>query len=153
QRPRDVQWTKSRYSPWKFSLQQYVAGLQKARAISVILSYIQGERVDIWKEAFWRAHYDNGSWNFKTIDTFWEKLDSIFDDPNTRHTAQVKLESLKMRGSAQEFFTEFEQLVAISKYKLDNEFVLNILQRNARKDFIRNIYASGNVPTMYKGWK
>ncbi|KAJ3015736.1 hypothetical protein NUW54_g962 [Trametes sanguinea] len=151
--PETFNGTKSRYSPWKFSLQQYVAGLDKDRAISIVLSYIQGERVDVWKEAFSRAHYVNGSWNFATLNAFWEKLDSIFDDPNTRHTAQAKLESLKMRGSAQEFFTEFEQLVTIAKYRLDDEFVLNILQRNAREDFIRNIYASGNIPTTYAAWK
>ncbi|CDO77973.1 hypothetical protein BN946_scf184861.g2 [Trametes cinnabarina] len=80
-------------------------------------------------------------------------LDTVFDDLNVKHTAQAKLESLKMKGSAQEFFTEFEQLVTLANYDLDDEFVLNILQRNAREDFVRNIYASGNIPTTFAAWK
>ncbi|CDO75043.1 hypothetical protein BN946_scf184640.g18 [Trametes cinnabarina] len=151
--PETFNGTKSRYSPWKFVLQQYVAGLDKDRAISVVLSYIQGERVDIWKEAFSRSNYENGAWKFDTLNAFWKALDTVFDDPNVKHTAQAKLESLKMKGSAQEFFTEFEQLVTLANYDLDNEFVLNILQRNAREDFVRNIYARGNIPTTFAAWK
>ncbi|KAI8970660.1 hypothetical protein BD414DRAFT_518313 [Trametes punicea] len=112
---------KNRYSLWKFALQQYVAG---------------GPGVDVWKEAFSRAHYNNGSWNFADLAAFWTELDKIFNDPNAKHTAQMKLESLKMKGSAQRYFTEFEQLVTLAYYGLNDEFVLNILQRNAREDFI-----------------
>ncbi|KAI8968128.1 hypothetical protein BD414DRAFT_511125 [Trametes punicea] len=65
----------------------------------------------------------------------------------------AKLKPLGMRGSTQEYFTEFEQLVTLAHYGLNEEFVLNILQQNARKDFIQNVYTSGNIPEPYMEWK
>lgn len=144
---------KLRYDAWKYSIRQYVDGVEKDRAISLILSYVRGEKVDLWKQALIDVNLENGSWLFGTMDRFWQELDSVFIDQNRRHTAQVQLEALKMGNNAQDFFTEFEQLTTRAGFDRDDEYVLNILQRNVTERYIASIYASDRLPATYDEWK
>lgn len=144
---------KLRYDAWKYNIRQYVAGVGKDRAISMILSYVRGEKVDLWKQALIDTNLDNGAWLFGTMDRFWQELDGVFVDQNRKHTAQVQLEALKMGGNAQDFFTEFEQLCTNAGFEKDSEYVLNILQRNTTERYISSIYASDTLPANYNGWK
>ncbi|KAI0643517.1 hypothetical protein C8Q79DRAFT_884667, partial [Trametes meyenii] len=126
----------SRYGPWKHVIQQYVAGMEKDRAISLILSYIQGENVKDYKEVLSTAHYDGDRWRH-------------FKDSNETSRAQSKLPYLKMRGgmTAQDFFTQWEQLCTKAGYtNHDDPFLLHLLQQAIRPDIMERLYVSGNAP-------
>ena len=158
--PQTFDGTKSRYEYWKHTLQQYVAGMEKDRAISLILSYVQGPNVEAWKDALYVDKHRDNAWTFATVGEFWARMDSIFIDPNLSRTAQAKLERLRMKGQeAQEFFTEFEQLCTQAGYEIDAPMVLNILQRGIRPDIVDRLYWASNAPGIngiqntYENWK
>ncbi|KAI0665715.1 hypothetical protein C8Q78DRAFT_949862, partial [Trametes maxima] len=147
--PHTFDGNRSRYGPWKHVLQQYVAGMEKDRAISLILSYVQGESVEDYKEALSTAHYDGDEWSYDTLDEFWTEMDGRFKDSNEASRAQSKLPHLKMRGgmTAQDFFTQWEQLCTKAGYtNRDDPFLLHLLQQAIRPDIVERLYISGNAP-------
>ncbi|KAI0643778.1 hypothetical protein C8Q79DRAFT_914916 [Trametes meyenii] len=145
---------KARYDAWKQQVQLYVGSMAKDRAITTMLSFIRGERVERWRQAFSKKHHHGGAWSFATTDAFWTELDKIFVDPNLAKTAQARLERCVMGNrTANEFFQEFEELVDLAEFKTTDMHVVDILQRNARESIVNTIYASGNEPTDYEVWK
>ncbi|KAH9896414.1 hypothetical protein C8Q73DRAFT_664232 [Cubamyces lactineus] len=121
--PQTLDGTKSQYEYWKHTLQQYVAGMEKDRAISLILSYMQGPAVEPWKDSVFQAKHTAEGWGFATLDVFWVEMDKIYKDPNLARTAQARLEKLRMKGlEVQEFFTEL--------YWVSNALGINGIENN-----------------------
>ncbi|KAI0363020.1 hypothetical protein BV20DRAFT_915013, partial [Pilatotrama ljubarskyi] len=122
--------------------------------LSTIISFVRGERVEHWRQAFTKKHYIGGKWTFATVDDFWKELDKIFVDPNLAKTAQAWLEHCYMGNRpAVEFFQDFKELVDLAGFKTTDPHVLDILQRNTRANIVQTIYASGNEPKDYDEWK
>ncbi|KAI0730649.1 hypothetical protein C8Q76DRAFT_593951, partial [Earliella scabrosa] len=145
---------KARYQPWKQQLQLHVGSMEKDRAITTVVSFIRGERIEHWREAFSKKHHQAGQWSFKDLAEFWEALDKVFVDPNLAKTAQVRLERCFMGNrEANEFFLDFEELVEQAGFKTTDSHVLDLLQRNTKRDIIQTIYASGSEPSNYDEWK
>ncbi|KAI0642195.1 hypothetical protein C8Q79DRAFT_894060, partial [Trametes meyenii] len=141
--------TRSCYGPWKHVIQQYVVGMEKDRAISLILSYVLEENVEDYKEALSTAHYDGDRWDYATMDAFWTEMDGRFKDSNETSRGQSKLPYLKMRSgmTVQDFFMQWEQLCTKAGYtNCDNPFLLHLLQQAIRPDIVERLYVSGNAP-------
>ncbi|KAH9901690.1 hypothetical protein C8Q73DRAFT_632742, partial [Cubamyces lactineus] len=139
--PQTFNGTQSRYEYWKHTLQQYVASMEKDQAISLILSYVQGPAIELWKDSVFQAKHTAEGWNSASLDLFWVEMDKIYKDPNLTCTTQAKLEKLRMKGlEAQEFFIEFEQLCTQAGDEKNHKMVLNILQRGIRPNIIDKLY-------------
>ncbi len=146
--------TKARYDAWKQQVQLYVGSMEKDRALTTIVSFIRGERVECWRQAFSKKHHQDGTWTFSITADFWTELDKIFVDPNLAKTAQARLERCYMGNrTALEFFQDFEDLVDLAGFKTTDLHVLDLLQRNARTNIVQTIYASGSEPADYDTWK
>ncbi|RDX50189.1 hypothetical protein OH76DRAFT_1349746 [Lentinus brumalis] len=145
---------KTRYNAWKQQVQQYVGGLDKDRAITIVLSFVRGERVERWRQAFSRTWYQGGRWIFHDEASFWLEVDRVYVDPNLAKTAQVRLEHCMMGNRpAADFFQEFEEHVSEAGFYMSDTHVLDLLQRNAKYDIVDRIYATGDEPVDYDDWK
>ncbi|TFK79163.1 hypothetical protein K466DRAFT_467392, partial [Polyporus arcularius HHB13444] len=145
---------KTRYNAWKQQVQQYVGGLDKDRAITIVLSFVRGERVERWRQAFSRTWYQGGRWIFHDEASFWLEVDRVYVDPNLAKTAQVRLEHCMMGNrAAADFFQEFEEHVSEAGFYTSDTHVLDLLQRNAKYDIVDRIYATGDEPVDYDDWK
>ncbi len=51
---------KTWYNAWKQQVQQYVGGLDKDRAIAIVLSFVQGGCIKCWCKAFSQTLYQGG---------------------------------------------------------------------------------------------
>ncbi|KAI0758816.1 hypothetical protein C8Q74DRAFT_1161126, partial [Fomes fomentarius] len=152
--PDNFDGTKTRYDAWKEQANLHVGGVEKNRAISILLSYIHGEHIEQWRKIFTQQHRSNDAWTFATIKDFWDKLDKYFVDPNLVKTAQARLEKCYMGNcEANDFFQDFKELVLQAGFKTTDAHVLDILQCNACPSIIQTIYAPSNEPTGYNTWK
>ncbi|KAM5538143.1 hypothetical protein V8D89_008186 [Ganoderma adspersum] len=156
QRPEDFGGEHAKYVTWKSDISIYVAGADKDRAISTIVSGCRGNAsIDGWRLAFQKAHWTN-AWSFADLPVFWAEMDATFTDPNKAVTAQQTLKHYRMRGKeAQMFFQEFKDLVSKAGYSKLMIQVINLLKHAVDSKIIGMIYATGNPPsaTAYDDWK
>lgn len=118
--PESFSGDKSKYENWKNEMMICVNGASLNETIRYVLSFIRGNKaIDQWKRAFRMANCTvapgatSPAWTFQNVEEFWNALDKVFLDPNTRRRAFNDLTALSQgSNTAQDFFVEFEQLVA-----------------------------------------
>jgi hypothetical protein len=94
-----------------------------------------------------------GTLTFASWGVFERRLREVFDDPNKKRLAQVKLHALKKttKQSADEYFAEFDQLATVAGF--NDEALLDILHQNLDKPTFDAIVAAPQVNRELTAWK
>jgi hypothetical protein len=94
-----------------------------------------------------------GTITFANWTVFERKLKEVFDDPNKRRAAQVKLHALKknVKQSADEYFAEFDQLATLAGF--NDEALLDVLQQNLDRLTFDAIVAAPQVDQTLTAWR
>jgi hypothetical protein len=94
-----------------------------------------------------------GTLAFSNWTAFETKLKEVFDDPNKKRVAQVKLRALKKtsKQSADEYFAEFDQLAVLAGF--NDEALLDVLHQNLDKPTFDAIVAAPQVDRTLTAWK
>jgi hypothetical protein len=94
-----------------------------------------------------------GTITFANWTAFERKLKEVFDDPNKRRAAQVKLHVLKknVKQSADEYFAEFDQLATLAGF--NDEALLDVLQQNLDRLTFDAIVAAPQVDRTLTAWR
>jgi hypothetical protein len=94
-----------------------------------------------------------GTVTFANWTAFETKLKEVFDDPNKKRAAQVKLHALKKgpKQSADEYFAEFDQLATLAGF--NDEALLDVLQQNLDKSTFDAIVAAPQVDRTLAAWR
>jgi len=97
------------------------------------------------------SYMKKGTITFRDWAEFEKKLKEMFDDPNKKQVAQVKLHALKktVKQSADEYFAEFEQLISLAGF--NDEALLDILHQNLDKPTFDAIIAAPQVEQTLQG--
>jgi len=127
--------------------------------IIAALSYMDGPKVDSWKEEQ-VTHLDDkvGSGTLETNETLWddwmEAFLMAFTNTNRRAEAYKELCSLKHRESLDSFFADFKCLVKDANIKLDDHGTIEILKNNLKGALVQAIIRSPSYnPTSNNPWK
>jgi len=110
--------------------------------IIAALSYMDGPKVDFWKEEQ-ITHLDDevGSGMLKTDETLWddwmEAFLVAFTNTNRKAEAYKELCKLKHKDSLDSFFADFKQLVKDANIKLDDHGTIEILKNNLKGPLIQ----------------
>jgi len=127
--------------------------------IIAALSYMDGPKVDSWKEEQ-VTHLDDevGSGTLETNETLWddwmEAFLAAFTNTNRRAEAYKELCSLKHRESLDSFFADFKHLVKDADIKLDDHGTIEILKNNLKGVLVQAIIRSPSFdPTTDNPWK
>ncbi|RDX44818.1 hypothetical protein OH76DRAFT_1301194, partial [Lentinus brumalis] len=152
---------KSKYDTWKNEMLIYVDGATLDQTIKYVLSYIRGNKsIDQWKRAFRLANLTAATgqtpakWNFTSTAAFWDALDKVFHDPNSKRRAFNDLTALTQGNrSAQDFFVEFEQHLGTAGLTTTDPSAIEMILQKVCKDLLRDIYRSEKKPSTYDEWK
>nr|VWO96109.1 Uncharacterized protein [Ganoderma boninense] len=145
---------RARYRSWKRMSQLYVGGVDKDRAITLIVSFMRGPHIEYWRDSLLKDYHQDGQWKFDNILDFWAYADEAWIDPNIAKLAQVRLETCYQgRRNAIAFFQEFEDLAGLAGFETTDKHLLDLLTRNATPWIISMIYASGAEPQSYEEWR
>jgi len=123
------------------------------------LSYMDGPRVDSWKEEQTiRLDDEVGSGTLETDETLWddwlEAFLAAFTNTNRRAEAYKELCELKQQDSLDSFFADFKRLVKDANIKLDDHGTIEILKNNMKGALVQAIIRSPNYdPTSNNPWK
>jgi len=123
------------------------------------LSYMDGPKVDSWKEEQTICLNDEvGSGTLETDKTLWDDwLEAFlvaFTNTNRRAEAYKELCKLKQQDSLNSFFTDFKRLVKDADIKLDDHGTIEILKNNLKGALVQAIIRSPNYdPTSNNPWK
>jgi len=123
------------------------------------LSYMDGPKVDSWKEEQTiRLDDEVGSGTLETDKTLWdnwmEAFLMAFTNTNRRAEAYKELCELKHKESLDSFFTDFKHLVKDADIKLDDHSTIEILKNNLKGALVQAIIRSPNYdPTSNNPWK
>jgi len=108
------------------------------------LSYMDGPKVDSWKEEQ-VTHLDNevGSGTLEIDKILWDDfMDAFlkaFTNTNRRAEAYQELCKLKHSESLDSFFTDFKRLAKDSDIKLDDHSTLEILKNNLKGELVKAV--------------
>jgi len=92
--------------------------------IVTMLSYMDGNRVDAWKEEQLeklKEEEEAGTTGETLWDNFTERLKNAFENPNLRSEAYQELCKLKQGESLDDFFAKFKQLAHEADVPLDDK--------------------------------
>ena len=98
---------------------------------------------------------------FGTYKDFIKSLDDTFMDHNKKKNVQETLANTKQGGRpAEEFFTEFDQLLRAAGYEEGHDdYLVQLLEHAVNPQIIEDIYRSGNLPeatediTLFLTWR
>jgi len=128
------------------------------------LSYMDGPKVDSWKEEQ-LVHLDDevNSGTLKLDKTLWDDfMDSFqraFTNTNRKAEAYQELCKLRHRESLDNFFADFKHLVKDSDIKLDDHGTIEILKNNLKGELVKAVIRSPNynptaeIPWKFKDWE
>ena len=123
------------------------------------LSYMDGPKVDFWKEEQ-LVHLDDevNSGTLKIDKTLWDDfMDSFmkaFTNTNRKAEAYQELCKLRHGESLDKFFTDFKCLAKDSDIKLDDHGTIEILKNNLKGELVKAVICSSNYnPTVEIPWK
>jgi len=132
---------------------------QPYSCVIAALSYMDGPKVDSWKEEQ-VTHLDDevGSGTLETNETLWddwmEAFLAAFTNTNRRAEAYKELCNLKHGESLDSFFADFKCLVKDANIKLDDHGTIEILKNNLKGALIQAIIRSSDFdPTTDNPWK
>jgi len=132
---------------------------QPYSCVIAALSYMDGPKVDSWKEEQ-TIHLDNevGSGTLETDKSLWddwmEAFLVAFTNTNRRAEAYKELCKLKQQESLDSFFADFKHLVKDADIKLDDHSTIEILKNNMKGALVQAIIRSPNYnPTSNNPWK
>jgi hypothetical protein len=86
------------------------------------------------------------------LDEFWRQADEIFNPPNTRVDASIKLAKLEQgKKSTEEFFVEFNRLANLAGYGETHfdELKIRMADIQLNKALVMNIYNTDTLPTTW----
>jgi len=127
--------------------------------VVALLSYMDGDKVDAWKEEQMRI-LDNA--NSKGIqetnevlwDDFIERFKNAFTNQNQREESYQKLCKLKQEDSLDDFFAKFKQLAFEAGVPLNDKGTIKTLKHGMNKGLTSAIINSPNFdPTADIPWK
>ena len=113
------------------------------------LSYMDGPKVDSWKEEQ-LTHLDDevGSGTLEIDETLWDDfMDSFlkaFTNTNRRAEAYQELCKLRHGESLDKFFVEFKCLAKDSDIKLNDRGTIEILKNNLKGELVKAVICSPN---------
>jgi len=123
------------------------------------LSYMDGPKVDSWKEEQ-LIHLDDevGSGTLEIDETLWDDfIDSFqraFTNTNRKAEAYQELCKLKHGESLNNFFMDFKHLVKDADIKLDDHRTIKILKNNLKGELVKAVIHLPNYnPTTETPWK
>jgi len=132
--------------------------------IVTILSYMDGTRIDAWKEEQLqklKEEMDDGT--LETDETLWdnflERFKNAFVNQNRRSEAYQELCKLKQGESLDNFFTKFKQLAHKADVPLDDKGTIETLKHAMAKGLTSAIINSPNfdpttdIPWTFKQWE
>ena len=132
--------------------------------VIVALSYMDGPKVDSWKEEQ-LTHLDDkvGGGTLEIDEALWDDfMDSFmkaFTNTNRRAEAYQELCKLRHGESLDEFFAEFKRLAKDSDIKLNDRGTIEILKNNLKGELVKAVIRSPNynptadVPWTFKEWE
>ena len=132
--------------------------------IVTILSYMDGTRVDAWKEEqLQKLKEEMDDRTLETDETLWdnflERFKNAFVNQNRRSEAYQELCKLKQGESLDDFFTKFKQLAHEADIPLDDKGTIKTLKHTMTKGLTSAIINSPNfdptadVSWMFKQWE
>ena len=127
--------------------------------IIAALSYMDGPKVDSWKEEQTiRLDDEVGSGTLETDEALWEDFLpaflKAFTNTNRKAEAYRELCELKQQDSLDSFFADFRRLVKDADIKLDDHGTIEILKNNMKGALVQAIIRSPNYdPTSDNPWK
>jgi len=132
--------------------------------IITILSYMDGTRIDAWKEEQLqklKEEMDDGT--LETDETLWdnflERFKNTFVNQNRRSEAYQELCKLKQGESLDNFFAKFKQLAHEAEVPLDDKGTIETLKHIMTKGLTSSIINSPNfdptaeIPWTFKQWE
>jgi len=128
------------------------------------LSYMDGPKVDSWKEEqLVRLDDEVNSGTLEIDETLWDDfMDSFmkaFTNTNRKAEAYQELCKLRHKDSLDEFFADFKCLAKDSDIKLDDHGTIKILKINLKGELVKAVIRSPNynptadVPWKFKDWE
>ena len=132
--------------------------------IIAALSYMDGPKVDFWKEEqLTHLNDEIGSGTLEIDETLWDDfMDSFmkaFTNTNRRVEAYQELCKLRHGESLDEFFADFKCLAKDSDIKLNDQGTIEILKNNLKGELVKAVICSPNynptadVPWTFKEWE
>jgi hypothetical protein len=125
-----------------------------------VLSYLNEGTAAMWADAYLDKLAEKitapSEYASITLQSFWEKLDEAFMDPNEKRNMQDELERHRQDRlmTAKTFFFKFEQLARRAGYEKGyDQYLTGLLERNLSPGLIDRVYSITPFPTMYIGWK
>ena len=132
--------------------------------IVTILSYMDGTRIDAWKEEQLqklKEEMDDGT--LETDETLWdnflERFKNAFVNQNRRSEAYQELIKLKQGESLNDFFAKFKQLAYKAGVSLDDKGTIETLKHTMKKGLTSAIINSPNfdptkeIPWTFRQWE
>jgi len=128
------------------------------------LSYMDGPKVDSWKEEQ-LIHLDDkvNSGTLEINETLWDDFmdafQKAFTNTNRRAEAYQELCKLKHRDSLNKFFANFKRLAKDSDIRLDDQGTIEILKNNLKGELVKAVIHTPNynptaeVPWTFKEWE
>ena len=128
------------------------------------LSYMDGPKVDSWKEEqLVRLDDEINSRTLEIDKTLWDDfMDSFlkaFTNTNRRAEAYQELCKLRHSESLDSFFADFKQLAKDANIKLDNHGTIKILKNNLKGELVKAVIQSPSynpttdIPWKFKDWE
>jgi len=152
------------FNLWKLLNQNNDTMKKPLSRIVTLLSYMDGDKVDAWKEE--QMHIlekaandgvqdmDKDLWN-----DFIERFRNAFTNQNQREESYQKLCKLKQEESLDDFFAKFKQLAFEAGVPLDDKGTIEILKHAMSKGLTSTIINSPNfdptadIPWTFKQWE
>ena len=128
------------------------------------LSYMDGPKVDSWKEEQ-LVHLDDevNSGTLEIDEALWDDfMDSFqraFTNTNRKAEAYQELCKLKHGDSLNNFFADFKRLVKDADIKLDDHGTIEILKNNLKGELVKAVIRTPNynptaeIPWKFKDWE
>ena len=118
--------------------------------ILIALSYMKSGTAAAWANRFFDTNLNGlGTWpEFET------QLKAAFEDKTLSRKARERLENLHQGSSRiDDFISRFESLAKDAGVDANEAELIRLLERNVKSDLIDAIYASGQLPENYAGYK
>jgi len=128
--------------------------LETDTLIQVVLSYIEGPKVNDWITNFSNKHSAEGQWNLDWI-PFLEQLDAAFLDSTRAEKARRDLERMSQKSgkSAEDFFKRFEITLHVTGYDKNLQYVLDRVKLAVNESITAHVFNSVSLPSNYDEWK
>ena len=97
-----------------------------------------------------------GVYDWGSITAFQARFDEAFEDKNKKSNAKNQIALLKQGSkTAEEFFTEFDQLAFVAGYNDGHhgDILIKLIKSAIHANIIDSIYNGGSLPTTYAAWK